>query len=86
MAIASLVVALAGIPLLCLCGVGGIAFIVAIVLGAIELSKIKKGESSRKGRGMALAAVIISAVGLGLGVLLLIFGVIGNIAANFQTY
>ncbi|MEW6020223.1 MAG: DUF4190 domain-containing protein [Pseudomonadota bacterium] len=68
MSIAALVLGLVGlVP--CFFGIPNI---LAIVFGAIELSKIKKGESSAKGRGFAMAGLIIGAVTLVLGALLTI--------------
>lgn len=65
MAIASLILSVSG--LLC-----GVTAIVGIVLGVIELGRIKKGESSAKGKGLAKAGVIIGAVVIGLSVLVTI--------------
>lgn len=62
MAIASLVLSLLGI----LCG---ITAIIGIVLGVLELGKIKRGESSAKGKGLATAGIIIGAIVLALGVI-----------------
>ena len=68
MAIASLILSIAG--LLC-----GITAIIGIVLGAIELSRINKGVSSPKGKGLALGGIIIGAIVLGLGLLLTIISI-----------
>lgn len=68
MAIASLVLSIFG----CLCG---ITAIVGVILGLIELGRIKKGESSAKGRGLALAGVIIGIVVLALGLILTIISI-----------
>jgi len=68
LAIASLVTALAGIPLMCLY-IGWLAWIVALVLGLIALSQIKKSGDAQTGRGMALGGVITSGVLLALSVI-----------------
>lgn len=54
-AIASLVLSVLGV----FCG---ITAIIGIILGAVELNKIKRGESSQKGRGLAIAGVVIGAI------------------------
>lgn len=74
LAIASLILSILGV----LCGVTAI---VGIILGAVELSKIKRGESSEKGRGLALAGVIIGAVVLALGI---IFTIISLATGGFS--
>lgn len=66
MAVASLVLSLVGICCT-------ITAVVGLILGLIELGKIKKGESSAKGKGMATAGVIIGAIAIGLGVLWTIY-------------
>lgn len=43
---------------------GGVGSLLAIVLGAIALSKIKSSRGARKGRGVAVAAVTIGIVGV----------------------
>ncbi len=48
----------------------GVASIIGIILGVIELGKINKGESSEKGRGYAKAAIIIGIATLAIGILL----------------
>ena len=47
----------------------GIASIIGIILGVIELGKINKGESSEKGRGYAKAAIIIGVAMIAIGVI-----------------
>lgn len=66
MAVASLVLSLVGICCT-------ITAVVGLILGLIELGKIKKGESSAKGKGMATAGVVIGAIAIGLGVLWTIY-------------
>jgi hypothetical protein len=53
----------------------GVSAIVAIVLGHIALSQIKRGEGATGGRGLAMAGVIIGYVVVGLGVLLIVVAV-----------
>ncbi len=52
--------------------IGFLLSIAAIVLGIIEFNKIKKGESSEKGRGMSIAGIILGGVGIVFGIIWLI--------------
>ena len=47
-----------------------------VIFGHIALSQIKKSEGTQRGRGMAIAGVVLGYVGLGLGVLILAAGAI----------
>jgi hypothetical protein len=38
--------------------------IVPIILGAIDLSKIKKGEASEKGKGFDIAGIVLGAIAI----------------------
>jgi peptidyl-prolyl cis-trans isomerase B (cyclophilin B) len=53
--------------------------VIAIILGAIGLSQIKK--TGEKGRGLAIAGIIIGAVSLVIGIIIVIVSV-AVIAAN----
>lgn len=80
MATAALILSIVG--LFC-CGV---ASIVGLILGAVELGKINRGESSEKGRGFAKAAIIIGAVAIALGVIVnVILIATGSWTFNFST-
>ena len=68
MAIASLVCAILGV-LCCWNCCGQIIGIVALVLGFLELQKIKKGESSEKGKWMAITGIVVGIVSILLGIL-----------------
>ncbi|MHA7985018.1 DUF4190 domain-containing protein [Rathayibacter sp. CAU 1779] len=59
--------------------------LLGVILGHIALSQIKRtGEG---GRGIALAAVIIGYVAIGLAILLIIFAIIvGAASASVSTY
>lgn len=46
----------------------GIASIIGLILGIVELGNINKGQSSEKGRGFAKAAIIIGIIAIALGV------------------
>jgi Tfp pilus assembly protein PilE len=74
LAITSLVLGIISIPTLGLLGVGAI---VAIVLGAIALSRIRKAPAVYGGKGMAIAGIIASVLSLSL---VAVFGILAAIA------
>jgi len=74
MALASMILSVVG--LFC-----GVTAIVGIILGAIELGRIKRGESSAKGKSLATAGVIIGAIVIGLS---LIFTIIAIATGGFS--
>jgi hypothetical protein len=79
MAIASLILSLSGI----LCG---ITALVGVVLGLIELSRIKNGQSSPKGKGMAKAGVIIGIILIAVGLLITVISIAtGGFSFEFET-
>ena len=52
--------------------------IAAIVLGIIETKKIGKGESSEKGKAMAMVGIILGALGIVFGIILaIVIAVVG---------
>ena len=57
--------------------IGFLLSVAAIVLGIIEFNKIKKGESSEKGRGMSIAGIILGGVGIVFGIIWLIVVILG---------
>jgi uncharacterized protein DUF4190 len=75
LAIGSLVTSIAGIPLAFFCGIGLLASIVGIVLGAVALNQIK--QTHQEGRGLAIAGIAVGAAAL---VLTLIVIMIAGIA------
>lgn len=68
MAIGALVTSLLGLPL-CFCFIPSL---VGIVLGVVAMTETKR--TGKEGHGMALAAVIVGAITLVLGILILIIG------------
>ena len=93
----SIIALIAGILSVLCCwfpAVGFLLSIAAIVLGIIEFNKIKKGESSAKGRGMSMAGIILGGAALVLGVIYLIIfiilgisgGVLGGLFDYFNYY
>lgn len=77
MAIASMVLGIVGVPLCCLF----IPSILAVVFGFIGLNQIKQ-DTTQRGRGMAIAGIVLGFVVLGLIVVGLIFGD-GNYSYDF---
>lgn len=59
MAIASMVLGIVSVPLMCCCGAGTITAILAVILGFISKNKIKASGGAEKGNGMALAGIIL---------------------------
>ena len=57
--------------------IGFVLSIAAIVLGIIEIKKIGRGESSPKGKGMAIAGIILGAVGILFGIIWMIVIALG---------
>ena len=57
--------------------IGFVLSIAAIVLGIIEIKKIGRSESSLKGKGMAIAGIILGAVGIVFGIIWMIVIALG---------
>lgn len=72
--ILSIISFVAGIPL----GIAG------IVCGAIDLNRIKKGASSKKGKRMDLAGIITGAVGIIIQIVLIILVIV--IGISYMSY
>ena len=70
MAIIALICGILSILCCAIPGLGFILSIAALVLGIIEVKRIGRNESSTKGKGMAIAGIILGAAGL-------VFGIIG---------
>lgn len=62
---------------------GFILSMAAIVLGIIELKRIKKDDSGEKGRGMSIAGIILGGLGILIGLFWLITLTIIWIAGGF---
>ncbi|MHB0866646.1 MAG: DUF4234 domain-containing protein [Thermoleophilia bacterium] len=64
----------------------GLTSIVGIILGVIELGRIKKGESSAKGRGLAMAGVVVGAIVVVLYILVVVISIAtGNYSFKLET-
>ena len=63
--------------------IGFVLSVAAIVLGIIEIKKIGRGDSSAKGKGMAIAGIILGAVGIIFGIIWVIIIAVGALAGTF---
>ena len=70
--------------------IGFFLSVAAIVLGIIEIKRIGRGEGSAKGKGMALAGIILGAVGIVFGIIWIVIisvasfsGIFGNWASYY---
>ena len=57
--------------------------IIPVILGAVDLSRIKKGEASSKGKGFDIAGIILGALGI---LTWLIFGIVMAIAGSIYYF
>jgi hypothetical protein len=65
MAVAALISAIVGLPLLC-CWIGVAGSILGIVLGLVSRRNIRESGGALTGDGLALAAIIVGAAGCAL--------------------
>ena len=74
-AIASLVLALVGMPLMLAGGLGALCFILAIIFGHMARGEVARAipQGSVGGGGLALAGLIISYIMLGIAIVALMF-------------
>lgn len=81
--IASMVLGIVSIPF-CFCfGIGGLAGVVAVILGFLGKQKSDRGEATN--RGMALAGIITGFVGLGLAIIYWVLFALGT-AVDFTEF
>jgi len=66
--------------------IGFFLSVAAIVLGIIETKRIGRGEGSEKGKGMALAGIILGAVGIVFGIIWIIVISIGALTGVFSDW
>jgi hypothetical protein len=79
MALASMILSLLGL----FCTITAIA---GLVLGIIELNRIKRGESPESGKGMSIAGIIIGSLVVAVALILLIVALAtGNFAFDLET-
>jgi|GEM_PF-424129 len=70
-AIASMVLGIVSIPLVCCCYIGIIPAILAVIFGFVARNQIKESPYPQKGNGMALAGIITGFCSIGLIIILL---------------
>ena len=73
MSVAALITGIASIPLLCVCGLGLVSGIVAIVLGVLGRKNVRESNGMLTGDGMALAGAICGGVAVLLGIAYIAF-------------
>ena len=84
MAIAAMVVGILSLVTFWLCGLGAVLGLVAVVLGAVALSKANK-TPARTGRGQAIAGIATGAVALVISLAFLVFFVVvGESTPEFE--
>jgi hypothetical protein len=66
--------------------IGFILSVAAIVLGILELNRIKKGQASTKGRGMSIAGIILGAVGIVVGIIWIIVISVASFTGIFSDW
>jgi hypothetical protein len=69
--IASMVLGIVSIPLVCCCYIGAIPAILAVIFGFIARNQIRESSYPQKGNGMALAGIITGFCSIGLILILL---------------
>ncbi len=83
-AVTSMVVGIVGVPMSCCCTPISIVLgIIAIVFGALSISKIKKMQGQLGGHGMAVAGLVLGICVIGLSVISFALGVV-NYAADLS--
>ncbi len=84
MGIASMILGIVSIPLVCCFSIGVVTGIVAIVLGFIGKAKADRGEATN--RGMAIAGIVCGFVAVGLAILFFVLYLVGsvNYSWNFE--
>jgi len=75
-AIASLVLGISSLPLVCCCYIGVLTGILAVVFGFLAKNKINSSNGLQKGNGMALAGIILGFAGIGFTIILLIIAMV----------
>ena len=73
LAIASLVLGIVSVPMMCCCGAGLVAAILAIVFGHLAIGQIRRSEGRLDGKGMAVAGLVVGYASVALQILVIIF-------------
>jgi len=66
--------------------IGGALGVAAIVLGAIDLNRIKAGRSSDKGRGSDIAGIVCGAIGIVVSIITTILIIVIGIPWILSTF
>lgn len=86
LAIAGLIASIVGLVTVWLCGLGILGLVPGLILGFVARNQIRASGGQQGGDGLALAAIIVGAVGLGLAVLwFLLVAVLGVFGAMLPT-
>ncbi|MFG1897133.1 DUF4190 domain-containing protein [Micromonospora zamorensis] len=78
----SMILGIASIPLVCCFYLGIPVGIAAVVTGYLARQKVAQGQANNAGQ--AKAGLICGAVGVGLGIILIILGIVANVALPTQ--
>ncbi|MET7964756.1 DUF4190 domain-containing protein [Micromonospora zamorensis] len=78
----SMILGIASIPLICCFYLGIPVGIAAVVTGYLARQKVAQGQANNAGQ--AKAGLICGAVGVGLGIILIILGIVANVALPTQ--
>ncbi len=82
LSIASMVLGIVSLVMFCFWPIALICAIIGLSLGGVAISKINSGSVSADGKGMAIAGVTCSLIGLAISVVLLIV-VVANSGSNY---
>lgn len=83
MAVTSMVLGIVSIPMLYCC-VGVILGIMAMIFGFIAINQVNRGEA--RGKGMALAGIILGAVAILLTLLMILLYLVMGVSGGFYDY
>lgn len=78
LAIASMVLSLVGVALLCAWGAGGLPALLGVIFGHVARGQIRRERT--EGGGMAMAGLVIGYCVIGLAALVIVFVVIWGVA------
>jgi hypothetical protein len=71
---------------LCAWGLGGLLSLVALILGIISRNRIKAPGAQLQGGGMALAGIIMGAIGLVLGAIFIFIFIVALASSGSASY
>ncbi len=82
MAIASMVLGIVAVPLLCCWFIGVVPAVLAIIFGFLAKNNIKSSYGAEKGDGMAIAGIVLGFVAIGFSLIVLAFYAAGGFSSN----